>query len=289
MKTFLLLAFSLTTALAQVVNGEDLEQVKATKHQSAPPAKHPAVTQAPRFQRNNTVPQQRSLYRAPNAMNTYHAPKVRSFDRSVAPAYKLNQNAQVRPRVRNPNVVATTPQNNVTAQSNFSPRNWLNRNNTNWQNRNNANLQNRTNANLQNRTTANFQNSSTLSWADARRRNSRERHNRSWWSSRYNRFVLFGGGYYYWDNYYWYPAYGYDPYYNSYSYDEPIYGDQDVDPGQLIANVQTELQRLGYYQYAVDGLMGPATRAAIANFQRDNGLPMTSAIDRPTLQTLGLG
>ena len=56
----------------------------------------------------------------------------------------------------------------------------------------------------------------------------------------------------------------------------------------MIANVQTELQRLGYYRYAVDGEMGPATRAAIANYQRDTGLAITSAIDEPTLQSLGL-
>jgi len=84
-------------------------------------------------------------------------------------------------------------------------------------------------------------------------------------------------------------AYGYDPYYSSYSYNEPIYGYQDRDPGQVISSVQTELQRLGYYRYAVDGQMGPATRAAIANYQRDNSLAITSAIDEPTLQSLGLG
>jgi len=292
MKTFLLLAFSLTIALAQVVNGEDQDQVKPVRHQQQAPApRRQAVTQAPKFQQHtNTVHQQQPLYRAPrfNPVTTNQTARIRSFDQDASRPNRLIQNSEFRPRLRNnnPNVVNTPQTTTTTAQSNFSARNRLNRENFN---RDNANLQNRTNANLQNRTTANFQNSSNLSWADARRRNHREHHNHNWWSSRYNRFVLFGGGYYYWDNYYWYPAYGYDPYYNSYSYDEPIYGDQDVDPGQLIANVQTELQRLGYYRYAVDGLMGPATRAAIANFQRDNGLPMTSAIDRPTLQTLGLG
>jgi len=127
-------------------------------------------------------------------------------------------------------------------------------------------------------------------WANSNwDRNHRHHHDRGWWRSRYNRFVIFGGGYYYWDNNYWYPAYGYDSRYNTYSYDEPIYGYQDMAPGQVIANVQRELQRLGYYRYAVDGLMGPATRAAIANFQRDNNLAITSAIDRRTLQSLGLG
>ena len=38
-------------------------------------------------------------------------------------------------------------------------------------------------------------------------------HDRHWWRSHYNTtFVLFGGGYYYWDAGYWYPAYGYNPY-----------------------------------------------------------------------------
>ena len=125
-------------------------------------------------------------------------------------------------------------------------------------------------------------------WTEARRRRHRGHHHRSWWTSRYNRIALFGGGYYYWDNGFWFPAYGYDPYYSTYSYDEPIYGYGDLDPGQVVANVQTELQRLGYYRYEVDGLMGPLTRNALAAFQRDNGLPITSAIDGPTLSTLGL-
>ncbi len=126
------------------------------------------------------------------------------------------------------------------------------------------------------------------SWEEARRRNHRSHHHRDWWRSRYTRFALFGTGYYFWDNGYWFPAYGYDSAYNTYAYDEPIYGYNDLEPGQVIASVQTELQRLGYYRYAVDGQMGPATRAAIANYQRDTGLSITSAIDEPTLQSLGL-
>ena len=45
---------------------------------------------------------------------------------------------------------------------------------------------------------------------------------------------------------------------------------------------------LAIIRYAVDGQMGPVTRAAIANYQRDSGLAMTSAIDEPTLNSLGL-
>ena len=51
----------------------------------------------------------------------------------------------------------------------------------------------------------------------------RTHHDRAWWRSHYNRFAVFGGGYYYWNTGYWYPAYGYDPYFSTYSYDAPIY------------------------------------------------------------------
>ncbi|MGI9086718.1 MAG: peptidoglycan-binding domain-containing protein [Chthoniobacterales bacterium] len=38
----------------------------------------------------------------------------------------------------------------------------------------------------------------------------------------------------------------------------------------------------------MDGLIGPQTRAALAAYQRDNGLVITEAVDEPTLVTLGL-
>ena len=119
--------------------------------------------------------------------------------------------------------------------------------NRNWQNRSN------TNRNWQNNNTA-----GTFTYEQARSRFHRDRHDRNWWRSHYNRIVLFGGGYYYWDNNYWYPAYGYDPSYSTYAYDEPIYGYNELAPGQVIANVQTALQEQGYYNDAVDGLIGPA-------------------------------
>lgn len=127
------------------------------------------------------------------------------------------------------------------------------------------------------------------SFAAARGRVVHTRHDRGWWRSHYNTtFVLFGGGYYYWDTGYWYPAYGYDPYYNNYVYDEPIYGYNDLAPGQVLENVQLALRDEGYYRGAIDGLIGPQTRAALAAFQRDNGLVETAAVDEPTLVTLGL-
>jgi len=56
----------------------------------------------------------------------------------------------------------------------------------------------------------------------------------------------------------------------------------------VIANVQTALQNAGYYFGAITGSLSFETRAALANFQRDYGLPISGAIDEPTVQTLGL-
>lgn len=116
----------------------------------------------------------------------------------------------------------------------------------------------------------------------------RTRRHRSWWRSHYNRFALFGGGYYYWNSGYWYPAYGYDPYFNTYAYDAPIYGYNNLQPGEVVAAVQAELQRLGYDPGVVDGDYGPATRRALLDYQRDNDLPVTGEIDESTLAALGL-
>jgi hypothetical protein len=112
-------------------------------------------------------------------------------------------------------------------------------------------------------------------------------HDRGWWHSHYDRVVFVFGGWYYWNAGYWYPAWGYAP--NSYyAYDGPIYAYNDLPPDQVIANVQASLQEQGYYQGEVDGLLGPLTRAAIARYQEDHGLYITSAIDEPTLASLGM-
>lgn len=124
----------------------------------------------------------------------------------------------------------------------------------------------------------------------ARRRVIRNRHDRNWWRNRYNTtFVLFGGGYFYWDTGYWYPAYGYSPIYNNYSYSEPIYGYNNLSPGEVVENVQLALRDEGYDPGVIDGLMGPQTRAALGAYQRDHGLVITEAVDEPTLVEMGLG
>jgi hypothetical protein len=113
-------------------------------------------------------------------------------------------------------------------------------------------------------------------------------HDRSWWRNRYNNRVVFVyGGWYAWNAGYWIPAWGYAPN-EYYAYDGPIYGYNNLPPDQVIANVQTALQEQGLYQGEVDGLLGPQTRAAIADYQSANGLAETAAIDQPTLESLGM-
>ena len=114
-----------------------------------------------------------------------------------------------------------------------------------------------------------------------------EWHDRNWWSGHSNNVVFVFGGWYALNAGYWYPAWGYDS--NAYyPYDGPIYAYNNLPPDQVIANVQTALQQQGYYQGEIDGLLGPQTRAAIADYQRANGLADTAAIDQPTLQSLGM-
>jgi hypothetical protein len=116
-----------------------------------------------------------------------------------------------------------------------------------------------------------------------------ERHDRGWYHSRFNRVELIGGGYYYWNNGYWYPAWGYDPSAEYYAYDAPIYvGHAAEPPDRVIADVQATLQDMGYYKGEVDGLLGPLTREALSAYQADQGLTPTAMIDEPTLDSLGM-
>jgi Putative peptidoglycan binding domain len=116
-----------------------------------------------------------------------------------------------------------------------------------------------------------------------------EWHDQGWYRSHYNRVELIGGGYYFWNNGYWYPAWGYSPSAQYYAYDGPIYVGQHAEPpDKVIADVQAVLQQMGYYTGEVDGLLGPLTREALAAYQADQGLTTTAAIDEPTLASLGM-
>jgi hypothetical protein len=128
-----------------------------------------------------------------------------------------------------------------------------------------------------------------ISYAEAKKRQHHERHDRPWWTSHFITIVLVNGqGYYYWDAGYWFPALGYDPQYESYEYNGPIYTYGNLLPDQVIYNVQQALKDLGYYSGSLSGSMSGATINAIGAFQQDNGLEVTGAIDEPTVEALGL-
>jgi putative peptidoglycan binding protein len=116
-----------------------------------------------------------------------------------------------------------------------------------------------------------------------------EWHDQGWYHSHYPNVTLIAGGYYFFNNGYWFPAWGYSPSAQYYAYDGPIYvGQRAEPPDRVIADTQALLQQMGYYTGEVDGLLGPLTRQALAAYQADNGLATTEAIDQPTLDSLGL-
>jgi Putative peptidoglycan binding domain len=116
-----------------------------------------------------------------------------------------------------------------------------------------------------------------------------EWHDAGWYHSHYPNVTLIAGGYYFFNQGYWYPAWGYNASAQYYAYDGPIYAGHGAQPpDQVIAQTQDLLQQMGYYRGEVDGLLGPMTREALTAYQTDNGLAPTAAIDQPTLDSLGL-
>ena len=137
-------------------------------------------------------------------------------------------------------------------------------------------------------TAAKVKDTNEVSYAAALQRYRHARHDRDWWDRHFRTIVFVGTGYYYRDAGYWYPAWGYDPVYNYYDYDGPIYTYGNLLPDQVILNVQRALKQLGYYAGALNGSLGPISREALAYFQRDIGLNVTGSIDGPTVASLGL-
>src|SRR6266478_466992 len=125
-------------------------------------------------------------------------------------------------------------------------------------------------------------------YSDAIRRYRHGRHDHDWWKQHYIIIVLVGGGYYYQDSGYWYPAWGYDPNYERYDYDGPIYTYGNLLPDQVIVNVQNALKALGYYAGDVNGSLGVNTRNALTAYQQDYGLDPTGVVDEATVRALGL-
>jgi hypothetical protein len=133
-----------------------------------------------------------------------------------------------------------------------------------------------------------WHNKKDVGFDEAFRRHWHEWHDRNWWHDHCDTIVVVTTGYYFLDGSYWYPAWGYDPLQSSYDYDGPVYTYGNLLPDEVIANVQTALQNAGYFYGEITGSLGVDTRAAIANFQRDNGLQTTGAIDEATIEALGL-
>lgn len=66
---------------------------------------------------------------------------------------------------------------------------------------------------------------------------------------------------------------------------QPAAGQAQNNPDQ-VRSAQQQLQAAGLYHGPTDGQMDPDTRAAIANFQQQNGLQRTSTLDPQTLDRM---
>lgn len=126
-------------------------------------------------------------------------------------------------------------------------------------------------------------------------RNWDRRQTHNWNHHRYrwfnNAWVIFDGGYYgdpYFYDYGYAPGYADD--YDSTPYDNstPALPFEYSTSDRLASSVQEELVRKGYNPGAVDGVIGPQTRNAIAQFQSDHRLPVTGRIDRSLISAMGL-
>ena len=126
-----------------------------------------------------------------------------------------------------------------------------------------------------------------------------------WWHGHRCRFidgswVIFDFGYDPFWPYWGYPydyAYGYGyPY--SYDYDPGYYYDSTVYPSEpsygyqssnsIVVAAQQQLAEQGYYRGQIDGVIGPQTEQAIAQFQNRHGLQVTGSLSPDTIAALGL-
>jgi hypothetical protein len=102
-------------------------------------------------------------------------------------------------------------------------------------------------------------------------------------------FVSFG---FPWWSTWWYPWYPPYPAYYGSSYDSCYSGGGQSFDYQywtnLAVSVQSELAQRGYYQGAIDGVIGSGSREAIRAFQAAQALPVTGRIDLKLLNALGI-
>lgn len=304
-------------ALATVALGQNNNQgngesvgVRARGHAAATMSAAPATSRHVTSAR----PMERSVSKAPVRQRTnVSTSRVRSNATVHNNATVRSKTANERVRT-NTNANATVRSNGANARVRSNMNASVRRNGANATVRNNANVKVRGNVavNRERNFTRNRQVNIGSNFAVNRNRNTnvtvtnnwrgdrfrgqnyavfrnyhREWHNRDWWRNRYSTIIFVSGGWWYWNAGYWFPAWGYDSS-AYYPYDGPIYGYSNLNPNQVVVNVQTELARDGYYSGPIDGVLGPQTRQAIAAFQADNGLAVTSTVDEPTMATLGL-
>lgn len=108
-----------------------------------------------------------------------------------------------------------------------------------------------------------------------------------------DRFFFYGYPYAYgWYPYYWGSPWGYDYGYNNYPYTygysyygRPTYG---YTSDSVVKQVQSHLADQGYYAGAVDGVLGPQTRAAISAYEDRHRMPVDGAISNDLLSSMGL-
>lgn len=77
-------------------------------------------------------------------------------------------------------------------------------------------------------------------------------------------------------------------YYRSWYLAPRTYWSGNYQAVSLGVQVQQALANRGYYGGPIDGLIGPQSRRAIANYQADQGLPPTGQITSSLLLSLGL-
>jgi hypothetical protein len=118
------------------------------------------------------------------------------------------------------------------------------------------------------------------------RHNGDWRHDQDWWlHHRHNRFFVDNGVLFY--EPYYYPDYGYYSYAPTYGDSATTYSDATTNDS-VVVDVQKELTREGYYRGSIDGILGSATRTAIAAYQRAHSLPVNGRINTQLIESLGL-
>jgi Putative peptidoglycan binding domain len=303
------LALALTTGGAQAAKDKRAERAKpqqqtAKVHAARPANTHANVSRSMSAHRNVSAAQHQRSYAKPRAnsnavvkQNRMAAVRERNLarnermrERNLARKQDLRQRNNVAVN-RNRNLEVNRERNisanrkrNVEVNGARNTNQFRARNNVAFNRTQNAAFYRRSNV----RVTNNWRGDAFRGERYAAFRNyHRQWHDRSWWRSRYDRIIFVNNGWYYWNAGYWFPAWGYAPSV-SYVYDGPIYGYNGWSPDRVTVAVQEQLARAGYYEGPIDGLLGPMTREAIAAYQADNGLAITSAIDEPTLATLGI-